>query len=326
MEIHEHEFGLYLTLEEDGYIKRTLISESGAEDLPATRIQDEVILFSELNFKHYTMVVDTLQEMADQIDLEGKDEMTTEEKEKFDSFISLVDNLLIELEKEQPTQGLLLRTTIQDSLPINDDSAEYAYLATKIIPEQLRAIVDYNFFLNSLFINVYIKNPIIEDTDLYFISTLKIQQELTFIGTLTTRYFFRSLVDYFVFLTMQFLNTKPTVTRCECCGRFFVPKTNKATKYCDRIVKNNLTCKQIAPSLKHKKIVSDDKVVEAYDRNKRKMYRRYERNDGKVYMPKKGLTYDDFYDWNDTATEARDKYLNGTISAEEALKIIEVND
>ena len=89
---------------------------------------------------------------------------------------------------------------------------------------------------------------------------------------------------------MQFLNTKPTVTRCECCGRFFVPKTNKATKYCDRIVKNNLTCKQIAPSLKHKKIVSDDKVVEAYDRNKRKMYRRYERNDGKVYMPKKGLT------------------------------------
>lgn len=326
MEIHEHEFGLYLTLEEDGYIKSTLISESGAEDLPSTKIQDEVILFSELNFKPYTMVVDTLQEMADQIDLEGKDEMTTEEKERFDSFFSLVDNLLTELEKEQPIQGLLLRTTIQDSLPINDDSAEYAYLATKIIPEQLRAIVGYNFFLNSLFINMYIKNPIIEYTDLYFLSKLKIQQELTFKGTLTSRYFFRSLVDYYVFLAMQFLNTKPTVIRCECCGRFFVPKTNKATKYCDRIVKNNLTCKQIAPSLKHKKIVSDDKVVEAYDRNKRKMYRRYERNDGKVYMPKKGLTYDDFYDWNDNATEARDKYLNGIISAEEALKIIEVND
>ena len=56
------------------------------------------------------------------------------------------------------------------------------------------------------------------------------------------------------------------------------------------------------------------------------MYRRYERNDGKVYMPKKGLTYDGFYDWNDNATKARDKYLNGIISAEEALKIIEVND
>ena len=56
------------------------------------------------------------------------------------------------------------------------------------------------------------------------------------------------------------------------------------------------------------------------------MYRRYERNDGKVYMSEKGLTYNDFYEWNDNATEARDKYLNGTISAEEALKIIEVND
>lgn len=56
------------------------------------------------------------------------------------------------------------------------------------------------------------------------------------------------------------------------------------------------------------------------------MYHRYEHNDGKVYMPKKGLSYNVFCDWNDIATEERNKYLNGTISADEALKIIEVND
>ena len=43
-------------------------------------------------------------------------------------------------------------------------------------------------------------------------------------------------------------------------------------------------------------------------------------------MSPKGITYDDFYVWNDDATEARDKYLRGELTAEEALKIIEVND
>ena len=73
-------------------------------------------------------------------------------------------------------------------------------------------------------------------------------------------------------------------------------------------------------------MVRADKVVEAYDREKRKMYRRYERNDGKTYMSPKGITYDDFYVWCDAATEARDKYLRGELTSEEALKIIEVND
>ena len=45
-----------------------------------------------------------------------------------------------------------------------------------------------------------------------------------------------------------------------------------------------------------------------------------------IYMSPKGITYDDFYVWNDDATEARDKYLRGEVTVEEALKIIEGND
>ena len=45
-----------------------------------------------------------------------------------------------------------------------------------------------------------------------------------------------------------------------------------------------------------------------------------------IYMSPKGITYDDFYVWCDAATEARDKYLRGELTAEEALKIIKVND
>lgn len=71
---------------------------------------------------------------------------------------------------------------------------------------------------------------------------------------------------------------------------------------------------------------SNYKVVDAYDRNKRKTYHRYEHNDGKICMHKKGLTYNVFYDRIYSSAEAREKYLTGIISAEETLKIVEVND
>ena len=37
----------------------------------------------------------------------------------------------------------------------------------------------------------------------------------------------------------------------------------------------------------------------------------------------KGITYSEYYEWLDAATEARDQFLKGSISQEDALKIIE---
>ena len=59
---------------------------------------------------------------------------------------------------------------------------------------------------------------------------------------------------------------------------------------------------------------------------KEKLCRRYERNDGIVYMSPTGMTYDDFYFRNDAVTAARDQYLRGEITAEETLKIIKGKD
>ncbi len=42
-------------------------------------------------------------------------------------------------------------------------------------------------------------------------------------------------------------------------------KINKAVQYCDHVLKDDKTCKDFAPSLKHKKMVCEGKVVEAYD-------------------------------------------------------------
>ena len=326
MQIIKQQIGLYVTLEKDGNIKRNLITESGEQELPVTTIKDEIIEFSELNFWPYSKIVDVIEEFADKIKTEGKENPTEEDLKIFTQLTSLTDGLINELEENSPIASLLSATTIADKIPVFDNSLKCIEITKVMIPKVLRSIADFNLFVNDTFYNIYTENTLDEEGEHYFLSQIMLQQELTFHGELTARYFFRNLTDYYIFLLMQFLSTKPKIVRCECCGRYFVPKTNKATKYCDRILKDDKTCKDLAPSLKHKKMVLTDKVVEAYDREKRKMYRRYERNDGKIYMSPKGITYDDFYVWCDAATEARDKYLRGELTVEEALKIIEVND
>ena len=96
-------------------------------------------------------------------------------------------------------------------------------------------------------------------------------------GTVKTQYLFRTPVKYYVFLLMQFLSENPVIARCENCGNFFVPKTRKKTLYCDRIIADGKTCKQVAPKQKHKQLAESDPVIEAYDRTQRKMYKRLER-------------------------------------------------
>ena len=326
MQMLDPQIGLYVTLENDGCIKRNLITESGEQELPVTTIKDEIIEFSELNFGPYSKVVDIIQEIADSIKVEGKRKLSKEARSNYERLVSVIDILINELKENSLIASLLTGTMIEDAVPIFDDSIVSIEITKTMLPTLLRAIVDFNLFVNDTFYNIYTGNTIDEEGEHYFLSQIMLRQELTFEGEITARYFFRNLPDYYIFLLMQFLSAKPQIVRCECCGKYFVPKTNKATKYCDRVLKDGKTCKELAPSLKHKKMVLTDKVVEAFDRAKRKMYRRYERNDGKIYMSPKGITYDDFYVWNDAATKARDKYLKGELTAEEALKIIEVND
>ena len=309
MQMLNPQIGLYVTLENDGCIKRNLITESEEQELPVTTIKDEIIEFSELNFGPYSKAVDIIQEIADSIKVEGKRKLSKEARGNYERLVSVIDTLINELKENSLIASLLMGTMIEDAVPIFDDSIVSIEITKTMLPTLLRAIVDFNLFVNDTFYNIYTGNTIDEEGEHYFLSQIMLRQELTFEGEITARYFFRNLPDYYIFLLMQFLSAKPQIVRCECCGKYFVPKTNKATKYCDRVLKDGKTCKELAPSLKHKKMVLTDKVVEAFDRAKRKMYRRYERNDGKIYMSPKGITYDDFYVWNDTATEARDKRL-----------------
>ena len=88
-------------------------------------------------------------------------------------------------------------------------------------------------------------------------------------------------------------------------------------------MKDGKTCKEWGPILKHKHAALDCSVVEEFDRAKRRMYKRYERAEFLNKEPsEKDLSYEEYYQWLDRAVRARDDYLSGRLSTEEALKII----
>ena len=65
------------------------------------------------------------------------------------------------------------------------------------------------------------------------------------------------------------------------------------------------------------------KVVEEFDRAKQRMYKRYERAlDPNKKASKRDLSYAEYYEWLENATEARDAYLAGKLSEKDALKVI----
>lgn len=218
--------------------------------------------------------------------------------------------------------GTLTRTLIEDQIPADDGSGLYPVEASRRIIHVLSAVMDMQFAVNSILRDMRFKVPVDLDKKYHFLQETGFVQVPKLLDQ-PLEYVFRSEVDYYKFLMLHFISANPNVALCECCGRYFIPKTAKKTLYCDRIIKDNKTCKNLAPGLKHKLQAQNKKVVEEFDRAKQKMYKRYERAlDPDKKVTEKDLSYAEYYEWLDQATQARDAYLAGRLSEEDALKAI----
>ena len=140
---------------------------------------------------------------------------------------------------------------------------------------------------------------------------------------LTYEYVFRSLSQYYVFIVQQFIAAGYRVQRCNCCGRYFVPKTKKETLYCDRVISAGRICKDIGPSKKRRQDENADEVLRAYRQNERKLQRRKERARNPIMETKEELAAERRLNkWRKKAQPALEKYQLCEITKEEALSII----
>ena len=317
------EHGVYVELLQDGKIKRDLAGIPVEVPLAETKISDEILLFSELIFEPYAAVVDQIRSQARAIlmydEHGGLANMTM-----FQFMLDTVEDLVSTLEQENPLQGTLLRAQLEDAVPPDDGTATYPFRAGKKILTILIEVMQFQFVVNEVLHDMQAGEPLISDKyDTLW--EVPMRSILRWNGDrLTTQYHFRSAVDYYHFLLLQFVSGHPAVAWCHCCGRYFIPKTKKKTLYCDRILKDGKTCKEWGPVLKHRQKAAQVSVVEEFDRAKRRMYKRYERAEFFNKEPsEKDLSYEEYYQWLDRAARARDDYLAGKLPAEEALSIIQ---
>ena len=135
-------------------------------------------------------------------------------------------------------------------------------------------------------------------------------------------FFFDNYTDYFVFLFLEFAEQQRRVLECPCCGKLFVPKSNRTEVYCDILIEGK-TCKQIAPKLARELKQRNDPLLEEYERAKNKNYKRVERYENSVensgIIP---LTFNEYKAWLDKASEMKRRYLQGEISGDELRKAI----
>ncbi len=319
----EKGFGLYVTLLPKGKIKRDLTGPAGEVSLEDTTIQDELILFSELSFGPYAQVVDMIRTSAAFLCVDNGSQPTPGlvNPNVYKFIMETVADLVSTLTGESPLHGLLLRTILED-LPADDGTHQRRIQISQELVTTLEELMLFQFVVNEVLHDLAEKRPL-DPEKCEGLWELPVTEVLTLDGGLSSRYHFRSAVDYYHFLLLHFVVAKTDVAFCQCCGRYFVPKTKSKTIYCDRILKDGKTCKHWGPILKHKLEAQRNEVIEAFDRAKRKMYKRYERTaDGKQEPTEKDLSYAEYYEWLDKATEARDAYLAGETSLKKAIGII----
>lgn len=304
--------GLYISFEGKNILRR-VFSMTGETELPPITVAEEIIGLSELEMRNYIKIIEWLPDFSS---------AQRSCFDTFDDFYIAACSVLEKIEDFNILYGTLIRNRIFKGMTPDDGTKEYFLQTKKNFIYGLSEIIDINYTINDILEKIYLGKEI----DLIF--TYKKYAE-----TCCTHYFsmgeelkeeldFDSLQNYFSFLMMKFLSSKPNVVLCQYCGKFFIPKTKKETFYCDRVIKNGRTCKQLAPAQKHLVQAKENMVVKAFDTNKKKMYKRYERTKDSLHETEKSLTLSEYYDWLSIAERARSDFLKGVIGEEEALGVI----
>lgn len=116
---------LRVTVLPGGKMKRDLTSVSGKVCLNDVTVEDEIISFSELEFSPYATIVELLICSASNLSVDGRIEGV--DAEEFQFLVDTANDLVLSLEEEQPLQGTLTRTMLEDQVPEDNGTGLYIY-------------------------------------------------------------------------------------------------------------------------------------------------------------------------------------------------------
>ena len=120
-------------------------------------------------------------------------------------------------------------------------------------------------------------------------------------------------------LALYFQQNKQRIARCDYCWGWFIPKTKKATRYCDRVT-DGFPCKQRGARFKRNLVKDQDGALKVCNQLRDRMYARLLRwqdaapDERDKLIP---MDYGQYEGWSENARLARMEYLKGKLTAEE---------
>ena len=127
-------------------------------------------------------------------------------------------------------------------------------------------------------------------------------------------------------LALYFQQDKQRIARCDYCWGWFIPKTKKVTRYCDRVT-DGYPCKQRGARFKRNLVEEQDGALKICNQLRDRMYARLLRWQDAAPSERDGLIpvdYDQYNTWSENARLARIEYLEGKLTAEEFLHRIDM--
>ena len=304
--------GLYIRLLPDGIIKRHLVTILGEVPLEDTTIVRELIGLNDTNNVPMYQAIKEIWAYTSHVDRSIAD---------LKKFERVLGEYLHWLRNRNLIRYTLFMTAYEDleekpDYKTPEGSMKLANLLTESMAPDY--VVDRTLYALS-------KQTAIDlEDEHHFLRESSCVTHYLLEDTMEEEYQFRNEEQYYIFLLQQYLLTTPNLISCQFCGGYFIPKTRKLTKYCDRIIRNSKTCKRIAPGLKKRERDAAHKVTSEFMRIKDMLFHRKDRTGEDKKSSVIDLTDGEYVQWLAAATDARDRYLAGELSEEEAMAIIYV--
>lgn len=125
-------------------------------------------------------------------------------------------------------------------------------------------------------------------------------------------------------LDMYFRQPK-RIARCLHCWNYFIPRTNRETRYCDRLFVGR-DCKTLGPLAQRRIDQHNDNALAVFETLRHRMASRAERfrDGGEDMTTDFAIDTIAYGEWCDMARRARMEYLDGKITAEEFIRTIDI--
>jgi hypothetical protein len=324
-DLNENYYAMQITFSDDKktfQAKTNPMSSWDNNTINITRsVFEELNAFIEYDFRFVFEYKEKLKELYEKIlSLNINNDETFK---LFDEYVKLFRDISSKIEKDLPLLSYTLNTFIDEQQEIENYIKFDFITPMNELWDELDGILLLQRDLYIRFEELANEQLEAEDRNnlpvLDYLGNFNIHLDLSYSdGELKQKYLVSSAEILYSLLTTYYFATKPYISLCNNCNRFFEPKTKKVTLYCDRVTDNGKSCKKVGAVAKFKINIDGDEVLKKYSTEKHRIYMYCTRSK----VDEHDFLYD-YYNWIDFFEPKIKEYKAGNIPADEIIKLLD---